>query len=504
MVRAGDQLRSLIVVLDDSYSMQATSQGQSSRDRVITEIKKALKDSGAYAIKFIVAGQKAQLLGSNVSNAPEAITQLDLWQCNAPAANIHAAIALANELASETSEIWVMTDSPPETGLPEKSKIRWFALGRPINNLAITRSTRDNADDTQRVLLEVRNFAKTPQRTMLRVTNNQDGAAILEKSLKLAGDGAQRLTLDLKNLSVPITASIDDDGLAVDNTVHLFAQRFAPVRVQLTFSDKALESLVKRTLDSIGDITYTAHRVELLLTDRSQNADVASDTWTLQFHAAEKPRAYVGPFVLDKNHLLCQGLNLSGIVWSAAEATALPGRPVVTAGNIPLISVDTSVTGNHTVHIAVNPDRSTLTDAIGWPVLVWNLLQWRSNHFYGLQEKNLRLGDNAVVRLKNAPAEVTLIMPDRKQQTYTPAGDTLEMKTNQVGIYRLATQTSELAFAVNALGMAESNLQRAQTKQWGKKLNEATLLKHYHAVSWVFWLLALGVLVLHQAWLKRF
>ena len=504
MLRAGDQLRSLIVVLDDSYSMQAISKGQSSRDRAITEIKTALKDSGAYAIKFIVAGQTSQLLGSGVSNAPEALAQLELWQCNGPTANINSAIALANELATPATEIWVMTDTSPKEHLPEESRIRWFAVGQPVTNLAITRSSRDHADDSQRVLIEVHNFSKTLQRSMLRVTKEDDGTILLEKPLKISGNAAQRFTLDLKNLLGPITASIDDDDLAVDNIVHLFAQRNAPVRVKLAFSDQTLKTLVKRTLDSIGGITYAEHRVELLLTDQLQGADVTSDTWTMQLHRSENPQAYIGPFVLDKNHLLCQGLNLSGVVWSAAKMTALPGRPIVTAGNIPLITDDVSVIGNHTVHVAVNPERSTLTDAIGWPVLFWNLLQWRSSHFYGLQKKNLRLGDNATVRLKEVPTEVILTMPDGKRQTYTAANDRLEVRTNQVGIYRLKTPTAELAFAVNALGLAESNLQQAQTKQWGQKINEATLLKRYHTISWAFWLLALGVLVVHLAWLKRY
>jgi len=502
MLRIGDQLRALIVVLDDSYSMQTEVDGESVRDRVIDEIKIALKTSGTYAIKFIVAGHKPQLLGPSVSTTQEAIAVLSQWQCNSPTSHINGAIALANELALDTSELWVMTDHAPESAMTKESNIHWFALGKGVANMGIIHSSRNYTEDTQRMFLEIKNFSKHRAKTVLHVAKT-DGTVILEKNLTLTGNGSQRLTLDLKNLKGPVTATIDDDALAIDNTVHLFPQRLSPVRVKLDFNNALLKGDVQRALDAIGEVIYVEHRVELLLSDKPQAIVDDFSMWGLQFHISKDPQPYIGPFVMDKNHVLCQGLSLAGIVWSTDKLTELPGRALVTAGNIPLITDDPQLGGSHMIHLAVNPDQSTLTDAIGWPVIISNLLQWRQTYYYGLQEKNLRLGDNATVRLKSIPTEVTLTHPDGTMQQYTPNDNTVNLPTNEAGLYNIQYDQQTLLFGVNALGKKESNILYAQTAQWGQRMNEATLLKHYRSISWIFWLAALAVLVIHQIWLKR-
>ena len=48
--------------------------------------------------------------------------------------------------------------------------------------------------------------------------------------------------------------------------------------------------------------------------------------------------SYVGPFVIDRTHPLCEGLSLEAAIWSCPAKLKLTGTPVITAGNVVLMS----------------------------------------------------------------------------------------------------------------------------------------------------------------------
>ena len=48
--------------------------------------------------------------------------------------------------------------------------------------------------------------------------------------------------------------------------------------------------------------------------------------------------AYLGPFVIDFTHPLTEGLSLGGVVWGAGVKEQFMGTPIITAGNVPLLT----------------------------------------------------------------------------------------------------------------------------------------------------------------------
>lgn len=84
-VPAGESLRPLLVILDDSYSMRA-GESESPGNRAIAGLTDELRRGRYDRVQLILAGQSPQVLGS-VSMADQAIALLKEWQCRAPTSN---------------------------------------------------------------------------------------------------------------------------------------------------------------------------------------------------------------------------------------------------------------------------------------------------------------------------------------------------------------------------------------------------------------------------------
>ena len=504
----------LMVVLNDSFSMLAGS-GDTPRSRAIAALEEQSRWVGRfnplanrrYTVRYVLAGTEPQVLNEATRTADEAIAQLDAWRCLSPSADLGAAISLAAELGGQKTLILVLTDEPPPQILGE-DRMQWWAFGNPRANIAFVNATRTATDSGERCLLEITNLSPHVGSTELIVEVDdaavQSSSSLLHQSiLEIDPRATRRIFLNLPPKTPAVRARIGNDVLTIDNEVVLLPQRRKPVRVDIRIQDPQFRSLVEDALASTDRAIPAKTGPELVFLDETAVADDSTEAWSMRVITEPTASAYLGPFVIDWTHPLAEGLSLDGVVWGAGTKEQFMGTPIITAGNVPLLTDTEQFTGAHEIRLRLRPDLSTLQNSPNWPILMWNLLQWRASQTPGLERTNLRLGEVAVLTTKLGITSVEVVSPDGETLVRPVLDRAINLKAEAVGIYEIRAGVDKYAFSSNALYQAESDLTNKATGRWGD-WGEATLRWWgYYSFAWFFLLLALGILTLHLLFVKR-
>ena len=223
----------------------------------------------------------------------------------------------------------------------------------------------------------------------------------------------------------------------------------------------------------------------------------------MHFLQEEDASAYVGPFMVDRSHPLTEGLSLEGVVWAAGKTPHLPGVPIISVGNIQLLTESTRLAGRREVRIRLRPDLSTLQDSPNWPILIWNLLEYRTVHTPGLKQSNLRLGMQAVFVAGSGAESTRVLHPDGESQEVLIRGGTATVTANDVGIYEIHTDGATHLFASNALCKEESDLSGCASGRWGNWRDRVSLRREYRSIGWVVLLTSAALLTGHMALTAR-
>lgn len=512
LMQTGDTARPLVVVLDDSFSMQAGGLAggeDSSRNRAAAAIKNELRSNRYEPLRFVLAGETPQLLGEATGNAEQAIRLLDNWKCGAPSAKLEEAIAFAFELGGNRGRVLVVSDHAPAQEPPvqelKDSRLQWWAFGASLPNMAFTAATRSARGGEERVMLEITNLSSQSANATLTIEtpgseNPQSasyGSGYNPQSLALAGNESRRITLTLKNSSSPLRARLGKDSLAVDDEVLLMPETGQIVRVDLRLSDAMLHGLVEKAVESSSQIRLSSDHPELIITDKADAPTADTEAWTLQLFNETGANSYLGPFVVDRAHPLTEGLSLGGMVWGAGNSQ-LPGVPVITAGNIALLT-DIDRNGRHELRLRLRPQLSTLHETPNWPILILNLINWRAKAAPGLQQANVHLGGEANLTVESDVQSVSLIDPQKKTRQLAVRDKAVRIKADIAGVYELIAGQSKYAFAANAISREESDLTVASSGRWGNWANAASLQWEYRSVVWLLLILVLALLAIH-AW----
>src|SRR5581483_5094510 len=222
--------RPLLVVLDDSLSMQAGSHS-TAQQRARDFLKREVLDGQYDPVRFILAGETPQL-------AP-----LDQWSCNAPAANLDAALAFAAQLAGPDALVMIVTDhAPPRAPGP---RIRWRAFGQPEKNAGFIAASRSRAG-RDRIMLGIGGNAAT------ELSIIAGGKTLLKR--RIAQDN---LTIELPEGTGVVEARLSDDAAPFDNRVILLPERRPPVAVSLDIASEALKRDLEHALDASGRALIT-------------------------------------------------------------------------------------------------------------------------------------------------------------------------------------------------------------------------------------------------------
>ena len=496
--------RPLIVVLDDSQSMLAGPEGERPRDRAIEKLKQLTEERRFRSLQLIAAGTTPRLLGDKARHLAELENQFNQWTCQAPEARLNAALGLARAMGHQTADLLVLTDQAP-LHPPSQGKLRWIALGQPHINFAFINAARSAHGSEDRVLLEIANPSAHSGTNTLRITA---GTNLLHReTLTLATNKTRRLTIPLPANTPLLQASLGPDALAGDNQVHLAPPARPNVRVRIAIENGELNQLVAESLTATGLRAPNDDPPELVI-HQSDSVPAGNNVWGLRWlPAPDEPERFTGPFVMDANHPLTRGLSLSGIVWGGhpSATNAVGYRPVITAGNVPLLTHRPELDGRQQLTLRYIPNHSTLHTTQHWPALFWNLLDWRTQAQPGLRETNHRLGLD--IPYRPASMKVQIQHPDGSHQTLNAPGAEIRLPLSAPGVYQVQSgsgtnRLSEL-MAINFLAGEESNLARAVTGDWGQWETDHEIRLEYASILPYLVLFALAIMVWHLYCIAR-
>jgi hypothetical protein len=489
----------LVVVLDDSYSMQAGGT-DSPRRRARTAVEDLLQDVSYLRVLWLRAGDRPELLAesSRPRSLPAEVARQ--WRCTAPGSRIEQALTMAFELGGPQAQILVLSDHRPADPESLSRRVRWLAFGRPAANLAITRAARSSGEDSDRCLLEIANLSDQAGQVPVTIT---PAPATADLQLELAPGQNRRLVFSVPAATDLVECRLPDDRLGLDNHCLLLPQRRRKVRVANQIRDARLHELVQRAAAATGTTVSSRGESDLVLSDRGDRSP-QGDEWVVRLLAEPDAVAYVGPFVLQRRHPLTAGLSLEGVVWGAGRDNVMPGEPVVTAGNLVLISDTSDRQGRHTIRLRWRPELSTLQLTPDWPILIANLISWRRQALPGPERSNLRLGEIMDVTVPAAVDRLQVRAPDGESFTAPIVDRRAVLDPDQAGLWELRGGDQSFRLAVNAASLRESELRGASSGEWGSWGGLTSSGTGRRSIAWLFALIALAAAVGHQAlWLGR-
>lgn len=453
------------------------------------------------ATTLVRAGPTPQVLARDLMNPDAVDAALDQWACQSASADLGAAVTFAGQHGGPRARLLVITDHPTDRELGEGAVV-WAAVGAKRPNVAITNALRAESDTAERYVVELANLSDSPATTTLSITDLGTDNTHLARKIALAAEESKRFTFDLEPGAPALRITLSEDALAIDNTAVLLPPDRTNVQVQVKVADERLRSDLVRAIRATERAELATRDGHLLITDDEKLTVGSRQTWPVTFVAADQPSAYVGPFVIDKAHPLARGLALAGVVWSAGRGD-LPGVPVVTAGNTPLITDRSRLSGRHDLTIRLNASASTLTRTVNWPILLHNLVRWRAAEAPGIRQTNVRLGTDAAVTVAYETDSITVTDPSGDQRTLDTNDLRILLPADRAGVWQVEAGEQTYRFAVNALARDESDLRGTRTSESGSWLSDPDVRAEYVNITWLPVIVALAVLAAHAMLVAR-
>jgi hypothetical protein len=208
---------------------------------------------------------------------------------------------------------------------------------------------------------------------------------------------------------------------------------------------------------------------------------------------------YAGPFVVDHSHALMQGLSLQNAIWSASPKTLPGGLPIVTAGNVSLLSESEDIAGRRRLQMSFVADLSNLQDMPDWPIFFANLVQWRRGGLPGIAVPNVRLGQTVAVALAREAERVEVVSPAKTVRKLDVRGRRIAVPADRVGLHVIKTPEVAYQFSCNAVSRDESDLAGCQSGRWGNWGDSETYQDRQASLSWIFLLVAMAAMAAHMA-----
>ncbi len=479
-----------VVVLDGSASMSARSSRGAAFERAAQLLRERIEalERGS-RVTLVESGLTVRLLAGPAALPRDALEALANWRPSAPHHDLGPALALARQFSGE-ARIVVCTDRfEPERWAAD---IELLASGEPLDNWAFIRASRTLEADAQgvereRLFLALASFAQRERELVVVV---RDGERELSRgSLRLAAGARGLLALEAPPGAPALTAHIEDDALALDNTVWLAP----PVRRTVALhSDLSAE-----TLSALGLSRSENGGIErwLGVVPRSREApDVESaqlvfgaarategPAWFLELAPLGPERSdWLGPLLVDRTHPALEGVTLEGLVWSGDPELRLSGTPLISVGEVTLLSEE-RFGARRVWRLNLDPERSSLQRAPDWPILLANLAELRRAAASGPAATHLAVGQrleyslDARVAAQASPDDV-YELAGPLATTERATGEALAGRVRSLplraqlqydgldapGWYRLSAAGSELALiGVSFLDGAESDLRAA-------------------------------------------
>jgi len=450
----------LTIILDNSASMGAVgSDGLNTAQRLLKQLPKQVNQKRFFPIRVILAGTNPRWLSDDAVKKLLKGDPVAEWTLQEPMFNVDAALLFARTATLLDTKLLVLSDAPPAV-LPEGGILRWLFAGQPLPNAGFVQAVRSG----DRCMIELVGSGTVP----LKLSLGSENKTVL---VKLQAGEPHRMTFRLPHPSDRFEAQLPDDALEIDNHIILLPSPALRVRVRQNIHNPILKEIVNRALISTEMLDRSEGPCELFITD-SPKIVSTTQAWIVRVYSVTNATPFSGPFVMNYESPLLDGISFEGLIWGGSSSTALPGMPVVMAGNVPLLTQMDDALGRTRFFMQIDPERSTLQYSPVWPILFWNLLQARAVLHPGFKEVNLRPGMNVKI-----PAKPGII----------------EKKVDGK-IYRAA---------YNFLAPNESTLLNCDSGKSGRWVTPETVDQYYVDLVPLVILMSLILLALHQLLLRR-
>ena len=488
----------LTVVFDTSASMSARDEtGQTPQARAARALHTAIRQTGHARVRLLLARAEGP---ESASPAPPAQTAARLRQapCHDPGDSLSASLARASELSGPADDILVLTDRAPDADTHLRPGVRWLAFGTPQSNRALTLAERTwTGQGRENLLLEITDFGTAEADIPLRVAPLAGGPPLFDGRITLGVQGRAQQRLELPPGTPALVVELPPDALAIDNRAILVPDPPRPVAVAVQIDNAALRRVVERALDATGRAFRDAAVPHLVVTDRAPSATATGAPWHCILTAPEAPRLVRGPYLADRSHPLLEGVAFEGLTWSAGT-NRLPGRVLLFAGNLPLLSIESPPRGSPTLHLVSAGAGDALYRSPAWPALVWNLLQACAETQPGPSLRNLRAGVTARFATARQASDVLVETPTGEQRLRARSGYA-DWAPTQPGLYRMRIGDARVEpFAVNFQAPAESDLRPRRQGAWGQAPDTERLRRTHRSVAWAAGLAALLLAGVHH------
>ncbi len=473
-----DHVTHLVVVLDNSASMQSQPPGEASfRDQAVAELKQRIGNLESNSVVTLIqTGARPIRLAGPAVEWREAEQQLAKWQPQATRHDFAPAWDLAQQFAEETGQLLFLTDHIPEEGThPEGMEI--VSVGAKLNNVAITTAVWefDTEASVGQIYLRLTNLGQQGVET--RVIGRSRGVVVFEKPLKIPPNGKTALSTQvpggLGQLDIEVESS--QDGLALDNRVQLIEPKVRTIGVAVLLPQGPTRELIQRSLAAVPNVTLSDKaEADLIITAAADLPDAGSHAWWFgigpldpSVAARKAAKNLIGPYVVEKENPLLDGIVLSGVIWSGVQPVKNAVTPLISVGKTPLFA---QLQGTQTIAYLANIDleQSNLAESPDWPIFISNLIELCRADLPGLNRWNYRLGEGVTFRLDHGNVKFE---PDTQVQKLTLVhnGEQKSLSRSSIvdilppsdhGLYELRDGDALIGqFAVNFEDAEESNLQ---------------------------------------------
>ena len=527
------QLR--VILLDASASMQATDESPSRFEKARAEALKWVEGlAGSDQMVILQAGANAEVKQSATSEKAALRRALQACACSDGPTRLLPALKMAESLVRDHpagpesvagnrpgAEIHLFSDGavPELSELENKAlPLTYHRVGKGANNLGITAlDVRANPDNQRQraVYASVVNFSTNLAQAELQLLF--ENRVVDARSLTISpGETSAQVFLAGQERDGVFTVRLDTkDDLAADNAASLVSLLPKPATALLVsrgnrFLEKAMRAIPNLQLSVASDLTDSAVGFDFVVLD-----DVAPAVWpkgnVLAIHVVntnwlEGVKRVDAPAIVDwrSAHPLMRYAGFDNVQIAASLTAEAPSWAVslVDSPQAPLILAGELVR-QRIIWIGFDVLESNWPLRVSFPIFISNAAEW-------LNPASTR-GGQLLVKAGDA-FRLALLNPEKSAEVTLPGGATRKIAidptatefvfgdTYNQGVYHLKLGTNAVAFCVDLLDAAESNIKPRDELKLGK-FEKVSATKSNRANQELWRTLAsLGLLVLLVEW----
>lgn len=497
--------RSLWLVLDDSFSMQSQTGLTNVRGKALQWMDSELGLESFHKIHVVLAGSRPNLIAKNIENKVELFDRLKSWECLSSKSDMPASLLFVRKLLGTNDVIQVISDHKMPETLPV-AELKWKSLAKPLSNVSLVTAARTSYEDKERILVELKSHSASRVQSELKILNHKTGQVLIKKSVELEAGKRKKLSFQLKSDIPLVKIQLASDALLFDNEAFLLSEKPAVVKVSNKVQSKRLSKDVAEALKATSMVVESSVAPHLTISEKEETG-LAQNNWSFQLQAVKADAAYVGPFLKDTTHPLLQGVSLEGVIWGAKNKNKTGTVPILSVGQYSLLSEDLlSWNGKDKRRqflMQIDPSRSNVQQTPFWPILLWNLVQLRSEHLPGIRPANLTIGNASKIHVGDEVDTIKMYTPDKKIKTLNVYDNIMEVSGDRPGLYTIEAGIKKYDFVCNPLSDSEGNLLDHATGSWGNWPDESSYTRQIWPYAWLLAIIAALLIAWHTHLLRR-